>query len=238
MYGRDRQIEKLIKVPQERPNINNNISVVPILGMGGIGKTTLAQFVFNNPEIENYFDKKVWIFVSALFDRFRITKEIVQSLSIDATSKFSYETTNLDLLESELKRCLIGKKKFLLVLDDVWSTEWQQLLAPLKLTSIESIKIIVTSRDPTPLAGLKIQYGYRILLESLYGSYYKSFFIDCVFGNDDPDNYSLALQSIGEQIMEKLKGSPLAKEAVGKVVRDVICLRSIGSMYWIVIYGK
>ncbi|KAJ0976390.1 hypothetical protein J5N97_018355 [Dioscorea zingiberensis] len=216
IYCRDHQTKNLIKVLLERPNVNGNISVVPILGMGGIGKTTLAQFAFNNPEIENYFDKKVWVFVSNHFDRFRITKEIVESLSTDASSKFPYGTTNLDSLEAELKSRLTGNKKFLLVLDDVWSYEWQQLLAPLKFTKSKSIKIIVTSRDPTVLAGLETGDGFP--LEGLYGDEYRAFFIDCVFGNENRDKYSSALQSIGEQIMKKLKGSPLAVKTVGRLL--------------------
>ncbi|KAJ0976337.1 hypothetical protein J5N97_018302 [Dioscorea zingiberensis] len=217
IYGRDRETKNLVRLLLQETKVSDNISVVPILGMGGIGKTTLAQFVFNNPKIEDYFDKKVWVFVSDHFDRFRITKEIVESLSSDAGSKFPYDTTNLDFLETELRSRLTGKKKFLLVLDDVWSDKWQQLLAPLKHTKVESIKIIVTSRDPTVLAGLET--GDRFPLEGLYGDACTSFFINCVFGIENPpDNYSLALQSIGRQIMKKLQGSPLAVKAVGRLL--------------------
>ncbi|KAJ0976397.1 hypothetical protein J5N97_018362 [Dioscorea zingiberensis] len=218
IYGRYYETKKLIRVLKlEKPNINGNISIVPILGMGGIGKTRLAQFAFNNPEIENYFDKKVWVFVSDHFDLFRITKEIAESLSIDdATPKFPYDTTSLDLLESKIKSCL-REKTFLLVLDDVWSDEWQRILDPLKLAKLKSIKVIVTGRNPTVLAGLET--GDRFLLDRLYFNDYRSFFIDCVFGNENPDNYSSALQSIGEQIMEKLNGSPLALKTVGRLLK-------------------
>ncbi|KAJ0976254.1 hypothetical protein J5N97_018219 [Dioscorea zingiberensis] len=216
IYGREDETKKLISLLLQEPNDSGSIFVVPILGMGGIGKTTLAQFAFDNAEIENYFDEKVWVFVSDSFDRLRITKEIVESLSTYATPMFPYGTTNLNLLETELKKRLTGKKKLLLVLDDVWSDEWQQLLAPLKLTKVESIKIIVTSRVQTVLAGLET--GDRILLKRLYGDEYRSFFINCVFGNENPHNYSSALQNIGEQIMEKLKGSPLAIKTVGRLL--------------------
>ncbi|KAJ0976403.1 hypothetical protein J5N97_018368 [Dioscorea zingiberensis] len=227
IYGREDETKELIRVLKlEKPNINGNISIVPILGMGGIGKTRLAQFAFNNPEIETYFDKKVWVFVSDHFDQFRITKEIAESLSIDdATPKFPYDTASLDLLESKIKSCLKGIKRFLLVLDDVWSNEWQRILDPLKFTEVESIKIIVTGRNPTVLAGLET--GDRILLGGLYGNDYRSFFINCVFGNENPDNYSSTLQIIGEQIMKKVNGSPLAVKTVGRLLK-----RNLTEEHW------
>ncbi|XP_039114029.1 putative disease resistance protein RGA3 [Dioscorea cayenensis subsp. rotundata] len=202
-----------------RPNVNNsNVSVVPIVGMGGIGKTTLAQFVFNNREIENYFDKKAWICVSNHFDRCRITKEMVDSFCIGNTSNSSVQcsnTTSLDLLERQLQRHLTGKK-FLLVLDDIWSNEWQWLLAPLQSSQAQTIKIIVTCRDPTVLRS--IDQGYKINLEGIEHQEYMSLFLNCAFAKNNHDNYSQKLHDIGKRIVEKLMGSPLAVKTVGKLL--------------------
>ncbi|KAH7653323.1 P-loop containing nucleoside triphosphate hydrolase protein [Dioscorea alata] len=227
LYGRDYEIEWLIEFLKE-PNVNGKISVVPIVGMGGIGKTTLAQFVFNNTEIENHFDKKVWICVSEHFDRLRITKEMVDSLLMDNTSSLSVlcgaTNNNLDLLERELKRQLTAKK-FLLVLDDVWSDKWQQFIILLQSTQVEAAKIIVTCRDPKVLGSL--DGGNRIVLEGLSDEDYWLFFVNCAFGNKNPDNYPRALHDLGRLIVMKLKGSPLAAKTVGRLLG-----RSLTKKHW------
>ncbi|KAH7688915.1 P-loop containing nucleoside triphosphate hydrolase protein [Dioscorea alata] len=150
IYGRNDEIQRLIEF-LTGPNFNNgNVSVVPIVGMGGIGKTTLAQFVFNDRVIKNHFDEKAWIYVSNHFDRCRITKEMLHVINPNVQC---CSTSNLDFLERELQRHLTGKK-FLLVLDDIWSDEWQWLLAPLQSSQAQIIKIIVTCRDPMVLRSI------------------------------------------------------------------------------------
>ncbi|KAH7689317.1 P-loop containing nucleoside triphosphate hydrolase protein [Dioscorea alata] len=217
IYGRNDEIQWLIEFLTE-PNVSNssNVSVVPIVGMGGIGKTTLAQFVFNDREIENHFDGKAWIYVSNHFDRCRITKEMLHVINPNVQC---CSTSNLDFLERELQRHLTGKK-FLLVLDDIWSDEWQWLLAPLQSSQAQVIKIIVTCRDPMVLRA--IDERNKIILKGIDHQEYWSFFLNCAFAENNPDNYSQKLHDIGEQIVKKLLGSPLAAKTVGKLLgRDL-----------------
>ncbi|KAH7689344.1 P-loop containing nucleoside triphosphate hydrolase protein [Dioscorea alata] len=217
IYGRNDEIQWLIEFLTE-PNVNNssNVSVVPIVGMGGIGKTTLAQFVFNDSEIENHFDEKAWIYVSNHFDRCRITKEMLHVINPNVQR---CSTSNLDFLERELQKHLTGKK-FLLVLDDIWSDEWQWLLAHLQSSQAQVIKIIVTCRDPMVLRS--IDERNKIILKGIDHQEYWSLFLNCAFAEDNPDNYSQELHDIGRCIVKKLMGSPLAAKTVGKLLgRDL-----------------
>ena len=226
IYGRDGEIKRLTALLTKPINaVGNNISVVSIRGMGGIGKTALAQCVFNRQEIEDYFDSKVWICVSDNYDRLRIIKEIIDSLSIDDdNTNFPYDTTSLDLLETKLRKNLRGKK-FLLVLDDIWSVEWRQLLDSLQPAQMEIVKILVTCRDPKVLGSLD---GInRIVLEGLSSGDCWSFFLNCVFADKNPDNYSKKLNDIGKQIVRKLNGSPLAVKTVGRLLG-----RSLTEKHW------
>ncbi|KAH7688900.1 P-loop containing nucleoside triphosphate hydrolase protein [Dioscorea alata] len=218
IYGRDDEIRRLIEFLRG-PNVDGNLSVVPIVGLGGMGKTALARSVFNDRQIENHFDKKAWIYVSDNFDRVRIIKEMVDII-IPTDQRCS--TTSLDLLERELKRHLTGRK-LLLVLDDVWSDEWQQLLSPLQ--SAQAIKIIVTCRDPKILGS--VDKGDKIILEGLSDRDYWSLFVNYAFAKNNPDSYSQELHDIGKCIVGKLKGSPLAAIAVGKLLR-----RSLTEKHW------
>ncbi|XP_039144877.1 disease resistance protein RGA2-like isoform X2 [Dioscorea cayenensis subsp. rotundata] len=213
IYGRDHEKQQLIKLLKE-PKESGNVSVVPIVGMGGIGKTTLAQFVFNNTEIAYHFERKAWICVSDYFNRLRITKEILDSLCIGEASS-STITTSCDVLEREIKRQVTGKK-FLLVLDDVWSDEWRELLNFLRCAQAEAIKLIVTCRDPEVL-GVLADGQNQITLKGLSDKDNWSLFVKYAFADKNPDN-SPELHAIGKQIVGKLKGSPLAAKTVGRLL--------------------
>ncbi|KAL2514461.1 putative disease resistance RPP13-like protein 1 [Forsythia ovata] len=103
--------------------------------MGGVGKTTLTQLVYND-------DLMAWACVSDEFDAFRITKIILESVFSG-----SCDYTDLNMLQVKLKESL-SKKRFLVVLDDVWSEkygDWDILRRPF-LAGKPGSKIIVTTR--------------------------------------------------------------------------------------------
>ncbi|TKY46538.1 putative disease resistance RPP13 protein 1 [Spatholobus suberectus] len=111
--------------------------------MGGLGKTTLAQSLYNDSQVQKHFDLTAWAWVSDDFDVFRVTKKILESL----TSKDS-NITNIDNLRVELRNSL-REKKFLLVLDDLWNdkyNDWHHLITPLS-SGKKGSKIIVTTRQ-------------------------------------------------------------------------------------------
>jgi len=84
---------------------NNNIGVVAILGMGGVGKTALAQLIYNDEKVQEHFDLKVWVCVSEDFNTLRIIKTLLDSI----TSK-TWNSNNLDSLRVELRENLRGKR--------------------------------------------------------------------------------------------------------------------------------
>jgi len=129
--GRNEEKEAIIKMLLSNDARGNEMGVIAIVGMGGIGKTTLTQLLYNDNKVKNSFDHLAWVCVSEDFNLFKITKKIVEKVTSSthdnkdsgqrqkATSS-TYDNKDLDQLQSELSQKLMGKK-FLLVLDDVWN---------------------------------------------------------------------------------------------------------------------
>ena len=153
LFGRDAIFQKTIEDIIIAKDSGKTLSVLPIVGPGGIGKTTFAQHLYNHTRIKEHFIVKVWICVSTNFDVLRLTKEILSCLPAteNASDKTANETTNLDQLQKSIEQRL-KSKRFLIVLDDIWecrsSDEWEKLLAPLKKDETIGNMILVTTRFP------------------------------------------------------------------------------------------
>jgi len=96
-------------------NNNNNIKVVSISGMGGIGKTTLAQKIFKETTIQEHFKTKIWLSIGKHFDE----EELLRS-AIKHAGKDHGEERDMSLLVRTLTDAL-SASKFLVVMDDIWS---------------------------------------------------------------------------------------------------------------------
>ncbi|CAN1165932.1 Putative disease resistance protein RGA4, partial [Linum perenne] len=118
-----------------------NIKIVSIVGLGGFGKTTLAQLV--RKELKSgSFDKSIWVCVSNSFDEIKVAKTILESLS-DKKDLPDDLPKILEDLEKEVE-----VKNFFLVLDDVWEDSfdsWKSIMASLS-GGLSGSRILVTTR--------------------------------------------------------------------------------------------
>ncbi|XP_058727208.1 putative disease resistance RPP13-like protein 1 [Vicia villosa] len=113
IYGRDDE-RKILKELLLSEDGGSKIGVIFIVGMGGLGKTTLAKLLYNDHDVRHKFMVSGWAHIPPDLDIFTVTKTILESL----TSK-RYETDGLKILRAQLQQTL-SAKKFLLVLDDIW----------------------------------------------------------------------------------------------------------------------
>ncbi|PHU10949.1 hypothetical protein BC332_17879 [Capsicum chinense] len=142
MVGRDDQKERLLE------NLTGNYSgepkVIPIVGMGGIGKTTLVKEVYNHESILHRFDVRAWATVSQQHNIKEILLSLLQStIKMDDVIKTKGEAELADMLQKSLKR-----KRYLIVLDDIWSCEvWDGMRRCFPTEDSAGSRILLTTRN-------------------------------------------------------------------------------------------
>ncbi|CAL5382694.1 unnamed protein product [Camellia sinensis] len=210
--GRDDDKKWIVELLLRDTPTQNKVDVIPITGMGGIGKTTLAQLIYDDDGVKIHFDLKAWVCVSDEFDVKKITKAILESFTLQ-----SCDLTELTALQCKLEVMLAGKK-FLLVLDDVWNhrdEEWSSLQSPLRAGAHGS-KIVVTTRITT-VAEKVMTIKYHNL-PSLSPDVCWLIFSRHAFKNINISEHP-ELESIGRQIVAKCGGLPLAARALGGLLQ-------------------
>ncbi|XP_071694548.1 putative disease resistance RPP13-like protein 1 [Rutidosis leptorrhynchoides] len=211
VLGREKDEAALLEKLLGDESRNQNVSVVSIVGFGGVGKTTLARLVYNNQKVKDYFELRVWVCVSNEFDVLAVSKAIYQ-----AVTKEDSTHATLNPLHEALKEKL-SNKRFLLVLDDVWNEDhqkWKDVEKPLK--GAPGSKIIVTTRKITVASAMDSVERHNLGLlsdEDALSLLAKSSIDEHKFDNHP----SLIL--VAQLINEKCKGLPLALIAIGRVLK-------------------
>ncbi|WVZ94936.1 hypothetical protein U9M48_040762 [Paspalum notatum var. saurae] len=195
--SRSKDKEKIVSILLGHAN-NDDLLVLPIVGMGGLGKTTFVQLVYSDHEIEKHYQFQKWCCVSDDFEVGNIARSICNSTEKDSEKA-------LQDLQKELsgKRCL-------LVLDDVWNQDvdkWEKMKTCLQHAGRGSA-ILTTTRDAKVAQIMSGRSGITHNLGNL----------------DDRRAFILRkpeydkLEDIVDQIVKRCVGSPLAAKAIGSML--------------------
>ncbi|RLN28088.1 putative disease resistance protein RGA3 isoform X3 [Panicum miliaceum] len=187
---------------------NVNLTILPIVAMGGMGKTTLAQLVYNAPEIQEHFQLWLWVCVSDNFDVDYLAKSIVEE-----AVKNGCQVNGSSALDKLLS--VVNGKRYLLVLDDVWNREaqkWEKLKSYLQHGGSGSL-VFTTTRDKQVAHLMGTTEAYD--LKSLDERFIKEIIRTKAFSSrkEKPE-----LVKMIDNIAQKCVGSPLAATALGSVL--------------------
>ncbi|XP_026429564.1 putative disease resistance protein RGA1 [Papaver somniferum] len=205
---------------------SENISTLSIVGMGGLGKTTVAQMIYENDSIVRNFEPRGWVCVSDDFDIYKILKDIIESITL----KKCEDPSNVDVLAKQVKEKLIGKK-YLLVLDDLWNEDirdWDKLKSFLVYGGLGS-KILVTTRNHkvSSVVGGTVHDLIRVSDDVCWS------IIEKKVSSQGGAVLTPDMTNIGRDIAEKCDGLPLAANSLG----SLMCSRRKKS-YWLSIINN
>ncbi|XP_048133559.1 putative disease resistance protein RGA3 [Rhodamnia argentea] len=208
IIGREND-RKMIKHLLFDSSSTRSVSVVAIVGKGGLGKTALARLVYNDGEVKEHFGLKMWVCVSDVFDVNSIVKDILKSANCQ-----DLENKTLDQLLNLLHETL-SRKKYLLVLDDLWNEDrnkWLKLGDWLEGGERGS-KILVTTRSHTVA---KVTDAKSVIhdLPGLSKDESWNLFKKMAFG-DGVESSDSELEWMGLDIVKRCAGVPLAIRTIG-----------------------
>uniref|UniRef100_A0ACD5W8D8 Uncharacterized protein n=1 Tax=Avena sativa TaxID=4498 RepID=A0ACD5W8D8_AVESA len=213
--SRDKEMKYIVDTLLGQANYADLV-VVPIVGMGGLGKTTLAQLIYNEPQIQKHFQLLLWVCVSDTFDVNFLAKSIVE-----ASPKKNEDTDKppLDRLQK-----LVSGQRYLLVLDDVWNNrefhKWDSLKVCLQHGGTGSA-VLTTTRDKRVAEIMSAHKTYH--LNDLEDRFLKEIIEAKAF--DSEKEKPAKLVKMVDEIVKRCSGSPLAATALGSVLRTKISVK-------------
>ncbi|KAK9016445.1 hypothetical protein V6N11_078944 [Hibiscus sabdariffa] len=203
IIGREDDKKALLKLLLEFES-EENVYIIPIVGIGGLGKTALAQLVYNDEMVKDQFESRMWVCVSDVFD----VKVIVGNIIKSASNQTPDQNLEMDQLQKQLREKIDGKK-YLLVLDDIWNEEREQWfsLKKLLMDGAKGSRIIVTTRShrvakitstcqPHVLKGLPDDDAWFL-------------FKEIAFEQRSAESTNSTFVDIGKQILKVCGGVPL-----------------------------
>ncbi|KAL9247928.1 hypothetical protein vseg_021305 [Gypsophila vaccaria] len=192
-----------------------DVGVVCIVGIGGLGKTTLAKLVYNDENMRRSFSLMMWVCVSDQ-DEMQFDMKLIMGKILESATGDKHEGFSADALQNRLRETL-KMHKYFLVLDDVWNEdhfEWGKLRGVLRVGGSGS-QVVVTTRSKKTAD--VITNGQTYELKGLSEDESWRLFEMTAFGGEKMESSSPLLK-IGKEIVKKCANVPLAIKVVGSLL--------------------
>ncbi|RWR87905.1 LOW QUALITY PROTEIN: Disease resistance protein [Cinnamomum micranthum f. kanehirae] len=198
--------------------------VLSVVGMGGLGKTTLVTKVYNSPEVENHFDCHAWITVSQTYKVDKLLRNLMKELCKSTKEPIPNGVAEMDYIEiSEVLISYLRKKRYVIVLDDVWEAiVWNDIQLALPNNRCGSRVIITTRMDD-----FASSFGVENVLRLRHLGNDDAFVLFCskAFSNKSCPSH---LKPYVESLVKKCEGLPLAIVTIG----GLMSMKEKSSLEW------
>ncbi|KAK8357802.1 hypothetical protein V6Z12_A05G441400, partial [Gossypium hirsutum] len=209
IVGRKHDVSKVVNL-LVNPKDKQVVSVVPIVGMAGLGKTTLAKLVYDDLNVQRHF-VRFWVCVSDHFDVKRILKEMLEHLTDDQISIPQNKNAMVGKLKQKIEGAKGGKDqiKYLLVLDD---------LCLEGISTNGGNGVIVTTRKEDVASTVQARSDQWHRPEKLENEECCSIIKERAL-RDSPISHELEL--IGKEIAKQCQGVPLVANVIGGLMSKI-----------------
>lgn len=214
IIGRVRERETVISMISDDSVMAESLSVSSIVGIGGIGKTTLARYVYDDETMRGNFDVRFWVDAPQDFDVDEVLEKIVACHMTDQEELLVGEMSKANHYHRFIEA--ISGKKFLLVLDNIWDQEglrlkWLDLRKLLEFGACGS-KVLITTRNHNVAGVLDSKNQCTVRDLTKHESWL--LFQQIAFTQwQDP-----GIEEIGKEIVKMCPNVPLVIKSVGAVL--------------------
>ncbi|GAA0149617.1 antimicrobial response protein [Lithospermum erythrorhizon] len=200
-------------------NVDARLNVISVVGMGGLGKTTLVKTVYDDDFVKTKFGHHVWITISESFKLEELFKDVIRQLFSEENRECPEDVDGMEI--NRLKRVVkdfLQTKKYIVVFDDVWQrTHWDAIHLAFPRNQFGS-RVVITTRN--------LELGKAVSVTESRGFVYslrplpnpEAMQLFCRKAFSGRTSCPRDLIGICEQILRACQGLPLAVEVIGSVL--------------------
>ncbi|XP_059643586.1 disease resistance protein RPM1-like [Cornus florida] len=196
----------------------DRLKVVSVVGMGGLGKTTLVKKVYDDAELRKHFESHAWVTVSESPKMEELLKDMIQQLSKEINQPVPQELERMDIMRlKEAINEFLQQRSYLVVLDDIWNIDaWEAVKYAFPDNNSKNRIVLTTRSEDIASTTCAETRGNVYSLNPL--SLEDAWTLFCRKAFPGKSSCPRHLEDISRRILKRCEGLPLAIVAIGGVL--------------------